>query len=68
MNEVNFHVLYALASTVYLLSPPSANDDDRFTKPVAVSGDVGLFLATGSRGARADYFSGGNGTYDVVFR
>ena len=40
----------------------------RFTKPVAVFADVGLFLTTGTRGARADFFSGGNGTYDVTFK
>ncbi|CAM9243696.1 unnamed protein product, partial [Ectocarpus sp. 8 AP-2014] len=38
-----------------------------FTKPVAVFADVGLFLTTNQRGARADFSSGGNGTYDVTF-
>lgn len=39
----------------------------RFNKPIVVHADVGLFLATGRRGARADFYSGGNGSYDVTF-
>ena len=39
----------------------------RFTKPVAVFADVGMFLSTGTRGARANLASSGNGTEDVTF-
>ncbi|CAM9102436.1 unnamed protein product [Scytosiphon promiscuus] len=51
---------YAFGDTVYITA--------WFSKPVAVFADIGLLLATNNRGARADFFSGGNGTHDVTFK